>query len=568
MNVKKRKTWLCVFLVFVLSLFVGCKDDEEKIDTSGLALSRTTVNIDVGDTYELLANLDGVAWSSSNESVATVDEKGRVLGLSAGTAEIYAAAGSTRVKCDVSVKGVEIISTYSVQFASQNELMKVGETLALTATAYKDGALSTETPAFASDNETVATVAANGAVTANAAGVATITASYGTATASCKVYVSDGGLQLLLNETYVNVEVGGQTQLTAKLLKDGVEIAGETAWSAENGNIVIEQNGTLTGAFCGETVVTAQSSGVVAHCRVRVYQTKTVASVDEFLAIADDAYTDYELSSDLDFSDYEWTAKTLVPKLSSKLNGNGHKIFNLGRTLASDRVGIFGELAATASLKNLAVYIDSFFYTDASGALAVVNRGVVENCYVKLKTTAGNTSTAVMLRSGVLWENYGTVKNVMVDVESKANGNRTALFHAFAAKNFGTISDCIVLSSATRTREVTNADETKTKYVTYQLLSGGSDIASLDGVGYKKTSTADNAFDTRRSNCVIFETAENMLTLGAGGYGIDGCAGAVVKEEVDTVKITERTIFESFDGAVWSFGADTVTFHGITLYAA
>lgn len=567
MNVKQRKTWLCIVLAFVLLLFVGCKDDEE-IDASNLALSRTTVNIDVGDTYELLANIDGVAWSSSNEAVATVDDKGRVLGVSAGTAEIYAAAGNARVKCDVAVKGVEVISTYSVQFAAQSKLMKVGETLALTATTYKDGSLSTEKPAFATDNAAVATVAENGTVTANATGVATITASYGTATASCKVYVSDGGLQLLLNETYAEVEVGKQTQLVAKLIKDGVEIAGETVWTAASGNADVTSNGTLTGVFCGETVITAECGGAVAHCRVRVYQTKTLGSVQDFLALADDAYTDYKLVSDVDFSGYEWTGKTLVSRLSSKLDGNGHKIFNIEKTTATDRVGIFGELTATARLENLAVYVDRFFYTDTSGALALVNRGVIENCYVKLQTTAGNTNTAVMFRSGVLWENYGTVKNVMVDVEAKAGGSRTTLFHAFAAKNYGTISDGIVISSATRTRDVTNADETKTKYVTYQLLSGGSDIANLDGLGYQSTSTADNAFDTRRTNCVIFETAENMLTLGAGGYGIDGSAGAVAKEEVDTIKVTERTIFSGFDDEIWSFGTDVVTFHGITLYTA
>lgn len=79
---------------------------------TGVALDKTTASIYVGNTTTLVATvtptnatIDGITWSSNNESVATVDESGVVTGVAAGTATITATTenGGFAATCTVTV---------------------------------------------------------------------------------------------------------------------------------------------------------------------------------------------------------------------------------------------------------------------------------------------------------------------------------------------------------------------------------------------------------------------------------------------------------------------------------
>jgi len=48
--------------------------------------------------------LKGVKWTSSNEKIATVDEKGKVTGVAPGTAIIQTTAGGVTSMCEVTVQ--------------------------------------------------------------------------------------------------------------------------------------------------------------------------------------------------------------------------------------------------------------------------------------------------------------------------------------------------------------------------------------------------------------------------------------------------------------------------------
>ena len=59
---------------------------------TGISLDKTSVTLNTTDTYSLIANVDpvdasnkSVTWSSSDAAIATVDEKGVVTGIKAGT---------------------------------------------------------------------------------------------------------------------------------------------------------------------------------------------------------------------------------------------------------------------------------------------------------------------------------------------------------------------------------------------------------------------------------------------------------------------------------------------------
>ena len=78
--------------------------------TTGISLDQTTLNMTVGDAdVTLNATVtpdnatDPVTWTSSDESVATVDANGKVHAVAAGTATITAASGGQTATCTVNV---------------------------------------------------------------------------------------------------------------------------------------------------------------------------------------------------------------------------------------------------------------------------------------------------------------------------------------------------------------------------------------------------------------------------------------------------------------------------------
>lgn len=157
-----------------------------------------TTSVNVGETTTLTATVSpdnatnkNVTWTSSDETVATVDASGVVTGVAAGTATITVTSVADNTKTatctvtvtTVAVTGVSVDATASVG---------VGETTTLTATVSPNNATNKNVTWESSDN-TVATVDANGVVTGVAAGTATITATSvadNTKTASCTVTVS------------------------------------------------------------------------------------------------------------------------------------------------------------------------------------------------------------------------------------------------------------------------------------------------------------------------------------------------------------------------------------------
>ena len=76
--------------------------------TVGITISPEEINVFEYETVTLTAKVDGtdepVVWSTSDGSVATVNEDGKVYGVKQGIAEITAEAGNASAKCTVNVK--------------------------------------------------------------------------------------------------------------------------------------------------------------------------------------------------------------------------------------------------------------------------------------------------------------------------------------------------------------------------------------------------------------------------------------------------------------------------------
>ncbi|NVN16966.1 hypothetical protein GUA46_01325 [Muricauda sp. HICW] len=127
-----------------------------------------------------------VAWSSSDETIATVDTDGVVTALKIGEAIITANAGGAEATCTVSVVDGPVTK---LELDKEGMELYTGNTGELSIFALEADVEETSTPVWSSDNTDVATVDQEGKVTAVAEGQATITVTVDNASATATVVV-------------------------------------------------------------------------------------------------------------------------------------------------------------------------------------------------------------------------------------------------------------------------------------------------------------------------------------------------------------------------------------------
>ena len=110
--------------------------DVSDVPLTGLTLSNDTLSLSVGDGAYLTASqspataaLPDLTWSSSEETVATVNANGRVAAVGAGDAEITVSGGGFSANCTVTVKARQQseyrIGTLSLRDANGVEMTEI-----------------------------------------------------------------------------------------------------------------------------------------------------------------------------------------------------------------------------------------------------------------------------------------------------------------------------------------------------------------------------------------------------------------------------------------------------------
>ncbi len=168
------------------------------IPISEIALNQTSIDGNIGDTFQLTASIlpenasnKTLIWQSDNESVASVDNNGLVRLLNSGVAMIKASAtdgSGTYSECKVTVNKVLVTS---ITLSETTKEMAVGEEFQLFATILPDNATSKNVE-WKSTNESIAIVDNKGVVKALKQGECevSVTAMDGSeTTASCKIKV-------------------------------------------------------------------------------------------------------------------------------------------------------------------------------------------------------------------------------------------------------------------------------------------------------------------------------------------------------------------------------------------
>lgn len=128
-----------------------------------------------------------ISYTSSDDAVATVSDAGEVTAVAAGDATITAAVDGTTLSADCKVTVLPAIESVELNYTALS--LRPEGTARLTYTVAPEEALA-DTVTYTSSDEAVATVDAEGNVTAVADGTAAITVEVNGVSAECEVTVS------------------------------------------------------------------------------------------------------------------------------------------------------------------------------------------------------------------------------------------------------------------------------------------------------------------------------------------------------------------------------------------
>lgn len=174
---------VCLVLGTVLGL-TACASSNQTESPYKLNFSELNMKVGESERLELSGNnviiLEGVEWSSSVESVATV-ENGRVEAIRAGETVVTAAYGGEDYTCNVTVEEIQTIALSVTElFLVENDV----ETISL----LRGNTVLTEDVSWATTDPAVASVA-EGTIECLFPGETTITAEYEGRTYECELTV-------------------------------------------------------------------------------------------------------------------------------------------------------------------------------------------------------------------------------------------------------------------------------------------------------------------------------------------------------------------------------------------
>lgn len=243
---------------------------------SAVTVSPAADTLAAGDTLSLAAEAfdanghrvedAAFSWSSSDESVATVDDSGLVTAVGAGTAVIGAASvggasGRARLTVEAGVPSAVAVTPGTVSLAA------VGDTVRLSAEV-RDKAgrpLPGSAVSWTSSDMSVATVDGSGLVTAAGDGTASVTATSGSASGIAIVTVAQRVALVTVVPAADTLLAGDTLRLEAEALDaNGHAIPGAAfSWSSSDESVAtVDGSGLVTGVGAGEAVIAAASAGV------------------------------------------------------------------------------------------------------------------------------------------------------------------------------------------------------------------------------------------------------------------------------------------------------------------
>ena len=269
MKLKKVFGYLAALLACVVLAvgLVACNDKPK------YALNETSVTLEVGGTHQIEVtggeNL-APAYASDHGEIASVSESGLVTAVAEGDAVVTVTVDGTKLTLTVKVNAKQGGGTdyeYALS-AGRIELVEEGtRKLSVIVDPEKD-----ISPEFTSGNPSVATVAADGTVTAVGEGTTTITVTVDGKTLTCTVVVTAKPVEYTyeLNKTTLSLGLGESDTLSVTVTPEP-ETAPVVVWeSSDETKVTVNTAGAVKAVGAGSTTVTAKVGGQTLSCTVTV----------------------------------------------------------------------------------------------------------------------------------------------------------------------------------------------------------------------------------------------------------------------------------------------------------
>lgn len=477
----------------------------------------------IGATIQLIVegvDAKDVTWTSSDEDVATVDQKGRVKVVGVGTAIITATVDGKTVTFEIT--GVEtdgdddeitigvIAQVTYLMLDPQQAMIPAGASVDITARGtLQNGRTVTVTDevTWSSSDEDVASVEA-GRVVGLQPGEVTIRAEGNGLAAEATVLVSDASLALLtVNPSEVTLPAGvTQTLVATATYSNGqsLEASASAQWSSGNADIVeVDDNGVITALSIGETLVTAELDGKTDTVFVKVTDAVLAglsvepAALDLYVGqrsplVATAQYSDGQrvnVSGQVEWQSNDTDIATVAfePQLGLRVTGVAEGSTTLTGTFGDQTVEVAVKVSAV-SLSSLVLAPDTLSLPlGANTALVLMGHyedGKSVDVTEDAEWSTGNPRVATILSNGtVVAQGLGTT-----DITARLGG--------LEAKSRVTVTDARLLGVSLTPRDVTLIAGLTARLTATASYSDGRSVALTTQGDWSSSTTAVVVSDT------------------------------------------------------------------------
>ena len=260
---------------------ISCKIDV-LVPLTEIEINKTNLELLKGQNDKLTVKLipedttytGTIEWSSSDESVVTVDKNGNINGLKEGTALITAKAienGKEVISTtEVTVKEIPLDS---IEIDISNFDLEIGKTEKLNIICNPENTTDNINIEWSSSNEEVATIDQNGNIKALSVGTTVITAKVGEKTASVEVTVKAIPITSIEINAPVKVLIGGtfDVQITVNPENATYNMSDIKIISSNSDVLFVNEDGTIFAKGLGKAILTVETkNGIKTQTEIEV----------------------------------------------------------------------------------------------------------------------------------------------------------------------------------------------------------------------------------------------------------------------------------------------------------
>lgn len=300
------------------------------IPAQDIKLSSTNISLDIGSSTVLTAEIlpenvtdHSITWTSSNETVATVDQSGKAIGVGIGVAIIKA-----QMKNGIFATATVTVSQLPLGIVlNMNQgTIGVGNFVLLTATITPSNA-NDKSVSWSSSDPNVATVDQSGKVVGINTGSTVITATTKNGiSASCIVIVEQFVTDIQLNKNLLQINLGSNYNKLMATISPSNATDSSINWSIKDSNIATiyrtevvdgKSEVTIIGNKEGTTSIVAETNnGIKAEATLQVVNLSTTVDFSKM-----ESCNENESVFSLDGVDLHECVKDFSFRINNKLKG-------------------------------------------------------------------------------------------------------------------------------------------------------------------------------------------------------------------------------------------------------